>query len=218
MNRITDINTFLTQVLSNPNFHIPVEANFIVGFSDLQERIIPNLSTAKVPDQTSGVANLWSKIPDNDIFFANGVSLPGETIKAGRAGFSASGETLYGGLLSSPVLNGRTDLVPLEIDFLETNQSFVDNVIRPWIINASHFGLFARDSSQSAQNQNFKTNITINFLDKQGSDSDFVSRKRIYYENAVPISVAAANFNYGGSKAGVRSIKTTWLYSTYSIS
>jgi len=218
MDRITDINTFLTQVLSSPNFHIPVEANFVVGFDNLQELILPNLTKPNTPDQKHGVAGLWSAVPDKDIFFVNGVSLPGETIKAGRAGFSASGETLYGGLLSSPVLNGRTDLAPLEIDFLETNQSFVDQVIRPWIINASHFGLFARGSSQSAQKQNYKTNITVNFLDKQGSDTNFVSRKMIYYENAVPISVAAANFNYGGSKVGVRSIKTTWLYSTYSIS
>ena len=206
---------FLTDILSDPNFHIPVEANFVVGFSNLPD-ILNNLKAKTIPDRILTNQVVWDSIDSNEIFFANGITVPGETVATARAGYSAGGDNLFGGLLSSPVLNGRSNLTNFEITFLETNQSFADQVIRPWIVNASHYGLFARKDNKSKQN--FKTEITINFLDKRFKDpkTDHKAfRKTITLKNAVPISIESSPAHYGGSKVAARNIKTSWIYSQY---
>jgi len=222
--------TFLQNVLSNPDFHIPVEANFIVSFSNLNGTIgtpgiLDNLSynynggangsLNTILDKINIDNQYWTTLTNDDIFFANGVTLPGESVKASRAGYShADTSSLAGGFLSAPVLNGRSDTTNFEITFLETNVSFVDYVIRPWIIAASHFGLFARNGGT----QNFKSDVTINFLNKTSPEADLDLRKVFQFRGAVPLSVEAANIGYGSTKnTGMRSIRTTWTYSTYEV-
>ena len=212
---IANINQFLTDILSSPDFHIPIEANFVVSFDRL-DQIINNLNSI-IPDKIIKTGD-WNKVKDGyDIFFANGVTVPGETVNSSKAGFSAGGDGLYGGLLSGPVLTGRANLTNFEITFLETSQSFADQVIRPWIVNAAHYGLFARKDSRSIQN--FKTDVTVAFKKNTSSDSgDPVNRKIIKFKDAVPTSMEGYSASYGGSKVATRNIKTTWIYSTYEIS
>ena len=211
---IANINQFLTDILSSPDFHIPIEANFVVSFDRL-DQIINNLNSI-IPDKIIKTGD-WNKVKDGyDIFFANGVTVPGETVNSSKAGFSAGGDGLYGGLLSGPVLTGRANLTNFEITFLETSQSFADQVIRPWIVNAAHYGLFARKNSKSIQN--FKTDVTVAFKKNTSSDSgDPVNRKIIVFKDAVPTSMEGYSASYGGSKVATRNIKTTWIYSTYEI-
>ena len=212
---IANINQFLTDILSSPDFHIPIEANFVVSFNRLNQ-IINNLNSI-IPDKIIKTGD-WNKVKDGyDIFFANGVTVPGETVNSSKAGFSAGGDGLYGGLLSGPVLTGRANLTNFEITFLETSQSFADQVIRPWIVNAAHYGLFARKDSTSIQN--FKTDVTVAFKKNTSSNSgDPVNRKIIVFKDAVPTSMEGYSASYGGSKVATRNIKTTWIYSTYEIS
>ena len=212
---IANINQFLTDILSSPDFHIPIEANFVVSFDRL-DQIINNLNSI-IPDKIIKTGD-WNKVKDGyDIFFANGVTVPGETVNSSKAGFSAGGDGLYGGLLSGPVLTGRANLTNFEITFLETSQSFADQVIRPWIVNAAHYGLFARKDSTSIQN--FKTDVTVAFKKNTSSNSgDPVNRKIIVFKDAVPTSMEGYSASYGGSKVATRNIKTTWIYSTYEIS
>jgi len=212
---ISNISQFLKSVLASPDFHIPIDANFVVGFDSL-DRIIGNLNTT-IPDKIIKTGD-WGIVKDGfDIFFANGVTIPGETVTTSKAGFSAASEGLYGGLLSGPVLTGRSNLTNFEITFLETSQSFADQVIRPWIVNAAHYGLFARKNPKS--NQNFKTDVTVAFKKNTTPNSnDPVNRKTIVFKDAVPVSVEGYSASYGGSKVAARNIKTTWTYSTYEIS
>ena len=216
---IANINQFLTDILSSPDFHIPIEANFVVSFDKLNQ-IINNLNinnlNSIIPDNIIKTGD-WNKVKDGyDIFFANGVTVPGETVNSSKAGFSAGGDGLYGGLLSGPVLTGRANLTNFEITFLETSQSFADQVIRPWIVNAAHYGLFARKDLRSIQN--FKTDVTVAFKKNTSSDSgNPVNRKIIVFKDAVPTSMEGYSANYGGSKVATRNIKTTWIYSTYEI-
>jgi hypothetical protein len=215
---------FLNGILSNPDFHIPIEANFVVGFNNLnaQTGILKNLSTNYtdiIPDKLDVNNHLkyWeqSKLNNDDIFFANSVTLPGETVTTSRAGFSSNGDGLYGSLLSGPILTGRSNTSNIDIMFLETNQSFVDYVIRPWVVAASHYGLTAKDTGST---QNFKTTITVNFLNKILVYGRSEIRKTFTFQKAVPVSVEGGTFSYGGNKANVRSIKTSWIYSTYEVS
>lgn len=214
------------KILSTPSFHIPVEANFIVGInnvSTIAERVTRQLNTISGNKLTlKGYETiLTNPLLKNELFFATGVTLPGESISDGRVGFSAAGVSVYGGLLSSPILKGRKDLSNFQIALIETNQSFIDYVMRPWIVAVSHFGLFARGEGEGAQNQNFKTTVTVNFLDRTEieKDTDKKIRKSVTFFNAAPLSVDGYETSYGNNKStGVRFAKTTWTYSNYSVS
>jgi len=215
---IANTQQFLTDVLSSPDFHIPVEANFVVGFDNISS-ILSNLQARIVPDSILTKPAIWDDIKPDDVYFANSVTIPGETVTTTKAGYSSTNNGLYGGLLSGPVLTGRSNLTNFEITFLETNQSFADQVIRPWVVNAAHFGLFARANDLDSQKQNFKTNVTVMFLDKTGADPKSPKpRKTILFKNAVPVSVEQSAASYGGSRVASRNVKTTWTYSTYEIS
>lgn len=215
------------KILSSPSFHIPVEANFVIGIKDIStitENIKNQLNTISgnkftLKDFDTLLANPLFK---EELFFATGVTLPGESISDGRVGFAAAGAPVYGGLLSSPVLKGRKDLSNFQIALIETNQSFIDYVMRPWIVAVSHFGLFARDEQNiAAQKQNFKTTVIVNYLDRTQieSEKDSKIRKKVTFFNAAPLSVDGYETTYGNNKStGVRFAKTTWTYSNYSVS
>ena len=212
--------------ISSQEFQIPIEANFIIGIDKL-EKIVEKLSTDVILQQIFAINNSFSKNKllnfrsylegvQDDVFFATGMSFPGEEISGSRAGLASSSTGLHGDILSAPVLKGRKDLANFQISFLETNESVIDNVLRPWVIATSHFGLFARKNNL----QNFKTNVTAIFLDKftQDKDRESARRKIITFYNAVPLSVASYDVEYGSKNVGKRTTKTTWTYSYYSVS
>ena len=209
--------TFLNQVISDSALNIPIEANFVIGISNINS-IINNLDANKdiVSDSKLYVNVDFNTLElEDDMFFATGVNLPGESILSGRAGYSTD-NSLYGGLLSGPILKGRKDTNNLEITFIETNVSFIDYVLRPWTVTAAQFGLFARSG---ASKQNFKTNISVSFLDKNNSNTgDSKIRKNLLFVNAVPTEVGGFEASYGAEKStGLRTVKTSWIYSTYKV-
>jgi hypothetical protein len=209
--------TFLTQVLSSPGYHIPVEANFVISIDGINE-LIKKLKTVEeeIADKNLLVDTNFNDILDqNDVFFATYASIPGESVAPARVGF-ASVNSVYGGLLSGPILKGRRDLAELKIGFIETNRSIVDYILRPWAVAISQYGLFARSSDSS---QNFKTNITISYLDKTAGDINNSPRirKRITFNNAAPTDIAGFRSEYG-SRSETRITDTSWTYSTYKVS
>lgn len=245
-------NTFLTTILSDPNFHVPLEANFAVGFSNLTNgtspgalfanptgnSILSNLNRLYPSNESSNATDLnldkidvssrfsnWKTIDTTDVFFVNSVTVPGENIGTDKMGGSAAAAdkeaantaSNYGGFLGAPILTGRTNVANVEISFLETNQSFIDYVLRPWVIAASHYGLFARNPNTiTAASQNFKTDIIVAFLDKRNPNGGTLPhRKTVTFKNAVPITVGGGTFAYGPAKS--RNVKTTWIYTTYEI-
>jgi hypothetical protein len=209
--------TFLSSVISDPSLSIPIEANFVIGIANIHS-IISNLNDQKnvVSDDKLNVNINFNELElQDDVYFATGVTLPGETITSGRAGFSTD-NSLYGGLLSGPILKGRTDTGNLKITFIETNASFIDYVLRPWTVTAAQFGLFARTPKSK---QNFKTDITISFLDKNSNSvGDSKIRKRLLFNKAVPTEVGGFSALYGTDKStGLRTVETSWIYSTYTV-
>lgn len=212
--------TYLRQVLSTANYHIPLEANFVIGLESINtiiEKI--NKQVNLISGNKLTVRKFLKKemVKNDDLLFATGVTLPGESITEERVGASTGG-TVYGGLLSAPVLKGRKNLVNFEMSLIETNDSFIDYVMRPWVVAVSQFGLFARNSNSD---QNFKTKVTISFLDRTSVTSDGSAnlRKTIVFENAAPLSVGGYEVSYGNTKStGVRFAKTTWTYTNYRVS
>lgn len=146
--------------------------------------------------------------------FAQGVTLPGETVQRNYAKTSKQ-RGFLGGLYS----DARQDMEPLTIQFLETNTSFIDFVIRPWSILTSHLGLVARpgDVPENGQTdvKNIKTNITIIQLAKTYQKRSSVQRKVWRFYNCAPATVDSAQLASNGTE--MQTYNTSWFYTNYTV-
>lgn len=147
---------------------------------------------------------------DNSItgcIFANEVSIPSDSIKGGRIGLD------YSGFQAPFTTEYRTAYSDLEISFMETNSSFVDYIMRPWMIASSYFGSIARDSTSP---KSIKANdISIYFLAKRG-DERSSARKAIVFYNCFPISVSGLSYSYTSSES-IKNYKVKFAYDYYII-
>jgi len=137
--------------------------------------------------------------------FAQAVSIPGESSQANPEGIQTNGfiRTFSGG--------GRNSFLPLQISFLETNVSFVENVIRPWVIATSHLGLLARSGRD-----NYRCNITIYKLGVFSiNQSPYVACKYTFF-GACPVEVSGEDYSYVATSSPI--IKTaSFIYHYYTI-
>lgn len=139
--------------------------------------------------------------------FAQSVRLPGENTTVEHVGITEGSNR---GFINAPIISGRNNFEPLEIAFLETNQSFSDGVLRPWKILVNHEGLLATTPDKS-----IKSNIYIYQLAKQGEQQKNIIRKIWTYYNAVPVMLTDEELNYEGNDYGKRQVQ--FVYSRYSI-
>lgn len=117
--------------------------------------------------------------------FAQGVMLPGESSIANPEGIQTNGfiRTYSGG--------GRNPFPALQVSFLETNISFVDNVIRPWTIATAHLGLLARSGSE-----NYRGILTVYKLGVfSNTSTPYVAAKYTFY-GICPIEVSGDDLTY----------------------
>ena len=102
----------------------------------------------------------------------------------------------------------------LTIDFLETNGSFVDFFIRPWLILTSYYGLVARGSNSP---KNVKCGqVDVFFYAKTGSFTSMVPRKIFSYKNVVPISIPQETYSHQPDALKIQ--KVNFVYDKYSVS
>lgn len=210
--------SFLTNILQSPDYNIPIEANYSIYIEGIKT-ISANLSanSEAIADNKLTIKEKFADkiITEKEVFFATSVNLPGESTASGRVGYAGE-NALYGGLLSAPILKGRQNLNNLDITFIETNDSFLDYLIRPWVVAASQFGLFTRGAGST---QNFKSDIEVTFYDKFNNDGQNTGakiRKTIRFKDAVPLEVGGYEAAYGKT-VGLRTTKTSWIYSTYEV-
>lgn len=202
-------------------FSIPSEANFIVKIDDLPYLAIENAIQNYYDENAQwgdirGLRNQLIKFIEEDkkingrIIFATGVTIPGETLASGRVGPSTN-TTIHGNLLSAPVIKGRSDPNNLSISFIETNISFADYILRPWLFAVSTFGLFGGKTPS----QRVKVNLEVWHIDGFSKNSNS-TRKQITYLDCAPISVPDFAYAYGES-GNVRVVNTNWTYKSYKI-
>lgn len=192
----------------------------------------------------------WNLIEDNKYFntsinvndadmgcmLIHGVNIPGEQL-----GFGYQGPKDRGGLLPVAFQQPRLEPQELTMSVYEGNLSFVDTVIRPWIILTGHLGQISRDAKDDA---NIKCDITITQFAKtigremtktvtgrsstgtpgvntQAGDgvqpSTLIVRKQFQFYNACPVRMESSDLTYGGDQ-GVMLRNITWMYSHYSVS
>lgn len=213
MNEVTYFNNFIAQKTSG----IPYSTQWMVHIDR-----IPGLVSANLRDidtQTWSIAKSNERLRQavvastNQVqgnIFAQAVTVPGERVDITRVGTDAG---FRGGFNQAPILNSRNDGDFVNIDFLETRDSFIDMVIRPWIIQVGFNGLIAqRDPSK-----NIKTDLWAIYFDRGDAEKNEPPkiRKKWCFHNAVPISIDPDTVDY--QKNQITILKTQWLYTHYTI-
>ena len=159
--------------------------------------------------------NILTSYPLNKIIgclFANNVTIPNEAWNVESVAVDNNR-----GFLPGVLGGGRNHEAPvLDIGFRETNTSFIDFVIRPWIILAAHFGLVARDPRDSEQAlKNMKVNMHIMQYTRSRAGVSMIPRKIWNFYNCVPFTVNEESLEYTEEKMTV--YNTRWTYSNYTV-
>ena len=212
------------ELLGSEEFSIPLGSNFFIQIASIPLAIAntTNLNYFE-PGRTAGwniangtdnlitVHNKTGRNANGACLFANGITPPTEAINVARVGMNASFNEHSGGLLDGVVTKSRKQQDSVAISFLETNQSFIDFVIRPWVILTSHVGLIAR---LPGSRDDVKTTITATFFSKHNGK---VSPRKIFtFFGCAPVSIdTATSYDYGTN--AVNTVKTTWAYNYYTL-
>ena len=141
--------------------------------------------------------------------FAQGVGIPENEVNN-----TSNTENLYSrGFINGVVSGGRNNFAPLQINFLETNTSFVDFVIRPWVILTEHYGYVARSKDES--DKDVSTTITILQYTRSYQKLSMIPRKIWTFYNCYPTSVGSREMVYEGE--AIDTFSVNWVYSNYAI-
>tara|TARA_A100000172_G_C3041076_1_gene110507 strand:- start:40 stop:864 length:825 start_codon:yes stop_codon:yes gene_type:complete len=118
------------------------------------------------------------------------------------------------GFVPGRISGKRDQFAPLSLEFRETNSSFIDSVIRPWVILGSHAGLVKRDRNNNPD-LNPTTNVTILQYTRSYQNLSQIPRKVWRFHNCLPTSVASRNLTYDAE--GMEKYVSNWNYSHYEV-
>ena len=139
---------------------------------------------------------------------AQGVVIPGENYQVEDVAINNNM-----GFIPGKVGGNRQPLQPLTIEFRETNRSFPDTVLRPWIILASHMGMVARPANDI---RNIKCNITIIQLAKTYQYIPHLERKIFRFYNCVPTRLESHELTHQDGQ-NLQLYSSDWAYTHYTI-
>jgi hypothetical protein len=221
---ISQVPFFLDNFLSRPASTLPKGAQWVLVFEGSylagNENIISDNTIVPVTaikrgtqfepkkwDIEGGLNTILTKDyqQTKGCLFAQAVQIPGESSVANPEGIQMNGfiRTFSGG--------GRNPFSNLQISFLETNVSFVDNVIRPWTIATAHLGLLARTGEN-----NYRCNISVYKLGVISSNEyPYIACKYTFF-GACPIEVTGEEYNYTQTTAAVNR-EATFIYHYYTL-
>ena len=148
----------------------------------------------------------------------------GVDLTTDKLAVSNKGNLINGYLPLGPFVDNRDyPDADLDIQFSETNISFVDTIIRPWIQLYSVHGNF--------DDLDLTTTITIYFIAKEqltsrktfktmlfgSSGGAPVVRKKYTYRDCIPFNIVSANVAQYEEDTTIGSIATKWRFSTYDV-
>lgn len=163
-------------------------------------------------DINSAVTKLKS-FPLNKVvgcIFAQGVGIPENEVN----NTSSTENGFNRGFLNGSISSGRNGFDSgFQINFLETNTSFVDFVIRPWVILSEHYGYVARPANESEKD--VSTTITILQYTRSYQKLSMIPRKIWTFYNCYPTTVSSRELVYEGE--AIDTYPVTWRYSNYAV-
>lgn len=163
--------------------------------------------------------------------FAQTVSIPQEQNAINKIGPTNRG------FLKAPILEQRQQFASLNIEFLETSLSFVDFLIRPWVVISSHMGYVARPGQI---NNGLTTDMYIINFAKAGADFEyspfvpardngslsddvnvkntrgFVARKMYHFTGCSPINISRERYGYS-PEGQVDRRDSEWVFKRYDV-
>jgi hypothetical protein len=209
------------EFLGDSSTQIPLDSNFLLVFES--RTILPPALLRSFP---SGLENgywdvnttkrvLTSIVTKGDnnaplagrgCMFVHAFDVPGEAVATSRPGTLATN----GSFLSGVVSGDRTQYnSTFDLGILETNKSFTEFVIRPWIALVGHYGLFTRAENSV---QNVKTNVTGILFDRNNKNK---VRKVYRFTGVAPVSMASVNYAYG--KNDFRLDKVSFVFNKFGV-
>jgi hypothetical protein len=138
------------------------------------------------------------------------------------------------GFIKGPIMQQRQAFAPLNIEFLETNISFIDMILRPWAVISQHKGFIARNwNSEFPGLPDPKTRVTadmfvVNFakippkLESKGKAGNYESsrgmqpRKIWYFSDCVPVNIGQERYSYEPDTGPDRR-DTEWNFRRYQV-
>ena len=144
--------------------------------------------------------------------FAQGVNIPNEQYEVANAPLKNNR-----GFIQGVLAGGREPYsnAPLIIEFRETNTSFMDMVIRPWVILASHYGYVARPGGDN-DIRNIKCTITILQYTRSYQKVSQIPRKVWTFYNCVPSQLSDQSLSYSADTE-YEKYQTFWRYTNYTV-
>lgn len=201
---------FLESFLSKPATALPKGAQWLLMFDSFPTVAIKKGLTFE--SQKWQVDQAIDSVTSSDVsnstkgcLFAQAVQIPGESFTINPEGLQQNG------YLRTNVGAGRDTYNGIQVVFLDTNVSFVDNLIRPWVIATSHLGLIARSGDN-----NYRTNMTVFKLGvTDRNNPPYVAQKYTFY-GVCPISVTGEEYSYA-TVTSPTNRETTFLFHSYTI-
>ena len=144
--------------------------------------------------------------------FANEVQIPEESYRIESAPISNNNNR---GFIPGIIAGSRNsyDSSPLVIKFYESNLSFLDFVIRPWVMLASHYGHVTRKTNDYS----VKCNITLLWYGKTYQNINQIPRKIFKYYNCVPYQVSQQTYDYEEANTPL-GFSVNFSYTNYTVS
>jgi hypothetical protein len=210
---------FLEQYLSKPASALPKNALWVVDFENIEEIKPAILRTAELEpgrnssgdgwDITNGVSRIidgYLKTPRKGCLFAQAVSVPGESFVANPEGIQQQN------LIRTTVGGGRDPYTGLQMTFIDTNVSFVDSVIRPWVLTTARLGLKAR----SRPDQRYRIDLVVYKLGVYSQTTPPEILQKYTFRGVCPISVSSEEFNYIAATSPInREVTFNFHYYTF---
>ena len=140
--------------------------------------------------------------------FAKQVNLPEESIDVSHSGLS------YGGYQSPSLASTRSPYNHFKTVLLETNASFLDLIIRPWLISVGYYGLVARPKYSYKYVKADYADVVM--LAKAGAYNRMTIRKIYRFYNVAPVSMEGESYSY--AEEGLKFSNVSFAYDKYCIS
>ena len=201
---------------------IPKQTQFIVIFdnfplglnTNILQRLEPNVfSTGFDIDVPKSLLTSLKNQSIIGCIFVNAFDIPSEQL-----GSEAAKIDNNRGFIQGTVLTNRGSFAnnKVMINFRETNTSFTDLVMRPWLIMASHYGYVARNPNDISELlKSPKCNMTIVQYSPSKAGLSQIPRKTWRFFNCVPVSLDTRRSGYGAEK--IDNYSVSFVYDKYEV-
>jgi len=210
---------FLQAVLASPVGSINRGAQWVVAFGkrpgDLGSVILPAIKKAlSYEGKTWMIDKASEAVLGNDFqnnkgcVFAQAIDIPGESLVV-----NPEGNIMSNAFLRSYVGQGRNQMPEMRMTFLDTNVSFADNFLRPWVIATGNFGMWANTN----RDEQYRTDIICWKLGAYSAGTSPAITQIITFYDACCTSVANEELNYA-PMTSPQMREGSFIYNYYSVS